>query len=179
MQKFIKTYPELSKKELAQIKKTKLREFGPESVQAIDKNSLFFLLYEQRSLVAHAEITTIGQARFRNETFTITGIGGVVANRKFQGYGKQLMSMLKNHLQANQLLGVGFSGLVNKLFYEKCGLFVSNRDIKRFVYYHQGKPAVNPNDECVIIYDCAPGEFSQKLAKYPKEEVLLPRKPDW
>jgi hypothetical protein len=179
MPKYIKTFPKLTKKELAQIKTTKLQEFGSESIQVIDQNSLFFLLYEQRSLVAHAELTPIGPAMFRNETFIISGIGGVVANRKFQGYGRQLMSMIKDHLRANQLLGIGFSGLVNKLFYEKCDLFVSSQDIKRFVYYDQGKPAVNPNDECVIIYDCAPGEFSQKLAKYPKEEVLLPRKPDW
>ncbi|MBI4999423.1 GNAT family N-acetyltransferase [Candidatus Gottesmanbacteria bacterium] len=124
------------------------------------------------------QLISVEPVKFKDETFSILGIGGIVSNIKGKGYGKKIMTAIKQYLIKNCKTGIGFCGLFNRPFYEKCGFFVNQNSLQRFVYYEKSKKIVNVEDEAVLYFD-SDDHFMEKALAYPTEEVLLPRPPNW
>lgn len=175
----VKAGVKLSRDEIGQINKAKAREFRVPPLQAKDlKDSLFFLLLDNKEILAMGQLMPVSSIKFNKESFSILGIGGILANQKGKGYGKQIMTAIKDHLVTENKTGVGFCRLHNKGFYEKCDFNVDTTSIKRFVFQDGGKKITNFDDDCVLYLD-ASDHFIQKVLSYPNKEVILPRPPDW
>lgn len=181
---YIKTALELTDKEIMEINSASKREFHESFTKSVkDKSSsrLIFLLKDNKgNLLSMGQLISVEPIRFMSKTFSLLGIGGIVSNIKSKGYGKMIMIAIRDYLIKNQKIGVGFCGKHNKPFYEKCGFMVNQDLTQRFVYYNNGKRLTNHHhhDECVIYLDTN-DFFLKKVLANPKEEVLLPRPPDW
>lgn len=176
----IKKGPELTNQEIVEINQTKAREFHiPKMSKHQIKGSLLFLLKDRdNNILAMGQLISVEPVQFRGETFSILGIGGIVSNIKGKGCGKKIMVAIKQYLIKKCKTGIGFCGIVNRGFYEKCGFFVDENSIQRFVHHEKGKKIVNVEDEAVLYFD-SDDHFMRKVLAYSAEEVLLPRPPDW
>lgn len=179
MQKLlVKPRKKLSKDEKSQIGEAQAREFKVTSCQKINpRGSLFFLLKEDKTLLAMGVLIPVEPIHFDGKRFFILGIGGVVANEKGKGYGRRIMMAIKKYLVAKNKTGIGFCTLKNKGFYEKCGFGVDVDSIKRFVFLKGNKKITNSGDDCVIYLDGSDGFMEKVLAS--SQEIMLPRPPDW
>ncbi|CAN5178656.1 hypothetical protein BH11PAT1_BH11PAT1_3040 [soil metagenome] len=175
---FIKHGTQLSPKELEEINSAKAREWQIPPMQKSEQESaLFFLLKnEQDAILAQGEIIEINDIVFHNESFSILGIGGVVANEKGKGYGREIMTVIKNYIIKHKKTGVGFTRKVE--FYEKCGFSIDTESKKRFVYMKDGKRMTHETDECIVFLD-GKDTFMEKIAAYPDQDVILPISPQW
>jgi len=175
----IKAGNKLNRDEIGQINRAKAREFKAPPLQEKDlKVGLFFLLFDNKKILATGQLTPVAPINFSGEIFSIFGIGGILANEKGKGYGRQIMTAIKSHLTIESKTGVGFCSLDNKGFYEKCGFKVDTTSIKRFVFQKKGKKITNSGDDCVFYLD-ATDCFMQTVLSYSGQEVILPRPPDW
>lgn len=175
----IKGGNKLNRDEIGQINQAKAREFKAPPLQEKDlKGNLFFLLLDNKEILAMGQLIPVGPINFNGEVFSILGIGGILANQKGKGYGRQIMTAIKERLIAGNKTGVGFCRLHNKSFYEKCGFNIDTTLIKRFVFQNGRKKITNSGDDCVLYLD-ASDHFMQKVLSYPGQEVILPRPPDW
>ena len=175
----IKTGLKLCRDEIEQINQAISKEFKALPLQREDlKNRQFFLLLRDKKLLAVGQLIPVEPVNFNGETFSILGIGGILASKKGKGYGKQIMAAIKDRLVTKNKTGVGFCKLRNKDFYEKCGFNVDTTLIKRFVFQDGSKKITNSGDDCVLYLD-ASDHFMQKVLSYSSQEVILPRPPDW
>jgi len=175
----VKKGADLTKGEIDQINQANAREFkvGPLPKKYL-KTALFFLLVDNKAVLAKGELHPIEPVYFNDEKFSILAIGGVLANKKGKGYGKKVMVAIKNHLISNDKTGVGFCISSNKEFYEKCGFRVDTTSIKKFVFPKGDKKIVNLDDDFVVFKD-GPDEFMKKIISHPTQEAIVPRPPDW
>lgn len=175
----VKTGGELSGQEIDQINQARAREFKASPLnEKQPEAALFFLLLGHQKILAMGELIPVKPIKFNKEVFSVLGIGGILANEKGKGYGRKIMSAIKNYLISQDKTGVGFCGLNNKGFYEKCGFKVDTTSIKKFVFQEDGRKITNSGDECVVYLD-ASDRFMEKALLYPDQEVMLPRPPDW
>lgn len=175
---FIKTWNQLSSKELEQMNDSHAREWhiGPMS-QEHHKNNIFFLLIDPNGdILAQGQLVPIEGIQFKNEIFNIFGIGGIIANVKGQGYGRKIMDAIILYLKNKHMTGVGFTGFSG--FYEKCGLSVDTESIKRFVYFDGKKEVINTESDRICYVD-SDDHFMEQVIKNPHDIVYLPRTPDW
>lgn len=174
----IKLGTKLSQDEIDQINEAKTREFKVSPRRRETLSMTFFLLVDGERILATGELVPIKPVSFSGKNFSILGIGGILANKKGKGYGRQIMTAIKNYLITNDRTGVGFCSLHNKGFYEKCGFNVDTTSIKRFIFWSNKKKVTNSGDDCVLYLD-AFDRFMQKVLSRPDEEIILPRPPDW
>lgn len=175
----IKLGTKLSQDEIDQINEAKTREFkvSPRRQETLSM-ATFFLLVDSERILAMGKLVPIKPVSFSGKNFSILGIGGILANEKGKGYGRQIMTAIKNYLTANNKTGVGFCSLHNKGFFEKCGFNVDMTSIKRFIFWSNKKKVINSGGGCVLYLD-AFDRFMQKVLSHPNEEIILPRPPDW
>jgi hypothetical protein len=179
MDLLIKKGKELQLDEITQINLAKAREFNAPPLNDNQLSShLHFLLLENDKIIATGELLPVDQINFDGEIFSILGIGGIVANAKGKGHGKQIMTAIRNYLIENNKTGVGFCRLYNKGFYEKCGFIVDENVINRFVYYDGEKKITDTEDHCVFWVDSS-DNFMAKVLSKPNIEILLNRPPNW
>jgi len=175
----IKTGNKLSRDEIDQINLAKKREFKAPPLQEKDlKDGLFFLLFDDKKILATGQLIPVGPIDYNGETFFILGMGGILASKKGKRYGKQIMTAIKDRLVAKNKTGVGFCRLGNKGFYEKCGFKVDTTSIKRFVFQKGDRKITNSGDDCVVYLD-ASDRFMEKVLFRLHGEVIVSRSPDW
>src|SRR5579859_446743 len=130
---------ELDDQRYTQLNEASQREFRlrlPAKPEMHDR--LYFLLVETETetekLLASGYLKPIAPVICNQETFSFLNIGGIVANEKGKGYGKRLVSAIRDHLIAHDTIGLGFCVPHNQGFYEKCGLTVETKSTHRFIY---------------------------------------------
>lgn len=179
MELIIKLGSQLTSREIQQINLAKNREFkAPPLSKAQLQATTHFLLVENDKIFATGELISINNIKFNSKIYNILGIGGIVANTKAQGFGKQIMTAIKKYLLEKNKSGVGFCLSKNKGFYEKCGFFVDDEAINRFVYYTGGKRITDTWDHCVFYLNSS-DNFMRDVLLNPNLEIFLPRPPDW
>lgn len=175
----IKSGRELSQSEIDQINQAEAREFKAPPRQAKDfKTAQFFYSLMAERILAMGKLIPVEPVNFNGEVFSVLGIGGILAEEKGKGYGKQIMIAIKDYLVTKNKTGVGFCALRNKGFYEKCGFNVDITLIKRFIFLKDNDKITNSGDDCVLYLD-ASDHFIEKVLLNPSMEVMLPRPPDW
>lgn len=170
---------ELSEDELAQIKEAILREFKvPFNVNDQAKDRLFFLLKDGDKILSMGALWEVKPVIFDGENFTIYGVLNVVANEKSKGYGKRVVTAMREYLVSQDLTGFGFCFPKNKGFYEKCGLKIEENATKRFIY-HKGEERITNQDGQVIFYQESSDNFMKKVLSKQDEEVSIPTNNLW
>jgi hypothetical protein len=175
----IKSGTKLSPHEISQINQAKAKEFKAPPLQPRAlKTAQFFLLLDDDTILALGELIPVEPVKFSGETFSILGVGGILASEKGKGYGKKIMAVIKDYLVTKNKTGVGFCALRNKGFYEKCGFNIDTTSIKRFVFQKGNKKTTNSEDGCLLYLDSS-DHFMKKVLLNPDKKVILPRPPDW
>ncbi len=174
----IKSWHDLTRDELDEMNESHAREWNISSMNPdYHAENIFFLLKDsEKNILAQGQLVPIKGVVFNGETFDIFGIGGIIANKKGEGYGRQIMNAIKDYLTSHNTTGVGFTGFSG--FYEKCGFNVDRDAIKRFIYMTDGKEVVNTESDRVCFLD-AEDNFMEKVIQNQHELVYLPRTPDW
>lgn len=179
MKLFIKSGEKITDGEFEQIKEAFFREFkeGPSHKSDLQNNCIF-LLKDEQEILGIGMLIPVEPVKFSNETFKILGIGGIVANGRGKGYGKKVMQTIKKFLEKKNVTGVGFCGEYNIGFYQKCGFKINRESIRQFIYYENGKRMENKSNDFVLYWDSSDG-FMKKVLINSKEDVILPRPPNW
>ena len=173
----VKTWHELNHVEFEQLNNSHIREWKSISMSEDHHGrNAFFLLKDGSRILAQGQLVPINGVEFAGEPYNILGIGGIIANVKRTGYGKQIMLSIKDYLTSHDASGVGFTGLSD--FYEKCGFLTNKNAIKRFVYPNNGQRITNTESDRVCYLDGS-DKFMEKVLQHPDKAVLLPRQPDW
>ena len=163
-----------------QVNEASQREFGvrlPARSEIDDR--LYFLLVEAESkkLLASGYLKPIAPVICNQETFSFLNIGGIIANEKGKGYGKRLMSGVRNHLIAHDTIGLGFCFPHNQGFYEKCGLTVETRSTHRFIY-RNGEERLTAEGQ-FLLYQDRSDHFLGHVLTQGEHEVFVPDPTIW
>lgn len=174
----IKSWNELSENELKQMNDSHAREWKIASMtpERHNKNIFFLLKDPENYILSQGQLIPVSGVVFMDKAFDIFGVGGIIANVKGQGFGREIMNSITEYLNEKNKSAVGFTGVTD--FYEKCGFNVSTEVIKRFVYINGGKKIVNTEDTAICYLD-SDDRFMEIVLKNPSYEVSLPREPDW
>lgn len=91
---------QLSQQEIESINVARAREWKTPPMQKTEQEStLFFLLKDDENLVlSQGGLMEIDGIIFNNESFSIFGIGGIIANEKGKGYGRQCMIAMRDYI---------------------------------------------------------------------------------
>jgi GNAT superfamily N-acetyltransferase len=176
----IKKGKDLNREEIEAINLAKAREWkvAPMNKEHKEKHIFVLLKDPDDNILAQGQLVPIENIVFNGETFSALGIGGIIANIKGQGYGRELMAGITAYLKKQNKSGFGFTGDKQIGFYKKCGFSTHLSVIKRFVHKKDGKKIINRRETWVFGLD-AEDRFLEKVLSKPKLEVFLPRDPDW
>ena len=163
-----------------QINEASQREFRlrlPAKPQAHDR--LYFLVVETETekLLASGFLKPISPVICNLGTFSFFNIAGIISNEKGKGYGKQLMSAIRDHLTAHDTIGLGFCFPRNQRFYEKCGLTVETRFTHRFIY-RNGQQRLTAEGQ-FLLYQDRNDHFLEQVLAQGEDEVWVPDPTIW
>ncbi len=170
---------QLNEKQMQQISAALLREFNlalPEKSQLI--GHVFFLLTDGDKLLAMAKVFPFEPVFFNGESFSLLGIGGMVAFEPGKGYGKQIVQAISKYLKDNNKTGVGFCKPSNQGFYLKSGLNIDEKATPRFVFRKNGQEIRNPDGQQVVYQD-GPDRFMEKVIRHDVLEIWIPDTTIW
>src|SRR5258708_1931174 len=141
--------------------------------------SLYFLLVETEieNILASGYVKPIHPVIFAHETFSFLNIGGIIANEKGKGYGKQIMMAIRDYLISSDKIGLGFCFPNNQGFYEKCGLKVDTMSTKRFVYKNGSE--IRTAEGQYILYQDSSDCFMEKVLSHGDQEIFVPDPTIW
>lgn len=179
MKAIIKNAKDLTEDEFNQINNASLREFKKAlSRIEISSGRIFFLLSDDKKVLAMGNLLPIAPINLNQETFSILGIGGIIANEKGKGYGKEIMTAIRDYLAAKDKTGIGFCMPRNRGFYEKCGFNIDTSSVPRFIYLKGGKRVVDQYGQFIFYHDGS-DHFMPKVLSDPDQNVILPIPPTW
>ncbi len=146
----------LSKTQKGIINKARIIEFGNDEEKDFSKDyepeTLWFFVKAKNKIVSLGGLRPI-TAEYLGKKYTIGGICSVVSVIKGKGYGKILMSFMKNYSYKTGKTILGFTGDKNIEIFKKTGLEVEKDFIKRFVYKKQNGELVYDDDGNGIYYE--------------------------
>ncbi len=167
----IKNGTELQDTELSQMRGSILREFGVE----FDGNDLnkktFFLLKDVENILAMGGLFEVKPVLFEDQRLKIFGVIEVVSNKKGEGYGKEVMTAIRNWLIENSEIGLGYCMPKNAGFYEKCGFAINTDCGKRFVFKNNGLDIRNQDGQLNFYQDTENGTLEKILSKNGDIEI--------
>jgi GNAT superfamily N-acetyltransferase len=164
----------------ARLNEASLHEFSvplPPRPQLADRRYFLLMEAEQQRILASGFLRPVYPVIYRQTTFSFLNIGGVIANEKGQGFGRQLMSALREYLTATSQTGLGFCWPKNQGFYEKCGFTVETHATQRFVALLNGQRST-AEGQYILYLDGKDGMLRTILAD-PQEIVYVPDASIW
>lgn len=175
----LKTGSELNYNELSQIKEAIFREFKVAfNLNDHSKDKLFFFLKSEDMILAMGALWKVKPVIFDGKNFVLYGVLNVVANIKGKGYGKKVVTEMRNYLTKDDLTGFGFCMPKICGFYEKCGFSIDTVSTQRFVY-KKGTERITNQDGQIIFYQDSSDEFMKKVLSKPENEVSIPTRNLW
>ncbi len=163
-----------------QLNASSIREFHlPLPTKPDLSDRLYFLLEETETakILASGYLKPIYSVLFAQETFSFLNIGGIIANEKGKGYGKQIMVAIKEYLISVDKIGLGFCAPRNQGFYEKCGFKVDTQSTKRFIYRDGDKSRIAEGQ--YVLYQDSSAHFMEKVLANTDYEVFVPDPTIW
>lgn len=170
---------ELSDDELTQMKEAIFREFKvPFRIQDNPQDTLYFFLKQQNAILAMGALGEVTPVIFNGDEFTFLGVLNVVANEKGKGYGKQVVTAMRESITTQDRTGLGFCFPSNKGFYEKCGFKIEANSTQRFVYRKGIERIINQDGQIIFYQDCS-DDFMKKVLANPGKVVTIPTQGLW
>lgn len=175
----IKKGEELTPEEFDQLNTASIREFNSDlhSITNLSERTVF-LLSENGRLFAQGQIIPIEPVKCGNKTFSLSGIGGIISHEKGKGFGKQIMSTIKQYLISHDKTGIGFCMPKNRGFYEACGFTVNEFLTPHLVYYENNKK-ITEKDGQYVFYHESSDRFVTHILSHPDSDIILPIPPAW
>jgi hypothetical protein len=171
---------ELTYHHYTQLNESSQREFHvrlPAKPELNDRLYFLLVVTETEKILASGHLKPIHPMIFNHETFSFLNIGGIIANEKGKGYGKQIMMAIREYLISCDRTGLGFCFPNNQGFYEKCGLKVDTISTKRFVYRNGGERRTAEGQ--YILYQDSSDRFMEKFLSNVEQEVFVPDPTIW
>ena len=166
----------LTENEINEINKALDREFTISSEpREFLRNRLFFLLKDKMEIVSFCSLVEVKPVYLNKKEFSLMGIVHVVANSKAKGYGKKVVTAMKNYLESKRLTAIGFTHIKNKGFYEKCGFIFPPISTKRIVTQ---RGETNEDGQIIFCIDGA-DHFIETVLSNPNEVVTIPKENLW
>lgn len=179
MRLVVRYVSDLSDDELIQIKEALLREFKvPFNINDESKDTLFFLLKQKDVTLAMGGLQEVKPVICNDESFVFYGVIHVVATIKGKGYGKRVVSAMKQYLVSHDLTGLGFCMPKNLGFYEKCGFISATTSSQWFVYKKGTERITNQDGQYIFYYDSS-DHFMKKVLSNPNKDVFIPTAGLW
>jgi len=171
---------ELPDQHYTQLNEASQREFQvrlPAKPELSDRR--YFLLVETATgkILASGYLKPIHPVICNQETFSFLNIGGIIANDKGKGYGKQIMSAIREYLISHNTIGLGFCFPNNQGFYEKCGFTVETMSTQRFIS-RNGVERLTAEGQ-YILYQDSSDRFLEKVLAQGEHEVSVPDPTIW
>jgi len=171
---------ELTDHYYTQLNEASLREFRlrlPAKPELSDR--LYFLLgeTETENILTSGYLKPIHPVIFAHTIFSFLNIGGIIANEKGKGYGKQVMIAIRDYLIFSDKIGLGFCSPRNQGFYEKCGFKVDTISTQRFIYKNEGEERTAEGQ--YIIYQDSSDCFMEKVLSQRDQEIFVPDPTIW
>lgn len=179
MNTIVKNGLDLNLEEELQIKESLFTEFKVNlpNDQKLSK-TLFFLLKEESKILSIGGLLKTEPVFYNDKKFTAYGIVNVISNVKGKGYGKKVVTKMREYLISNNLTGIGFCHPKNQGFYKKCGFIFTTNSTQRFVYL-KGTERITNQDGQIIFYEDSSDNFMKKVLLDPEKEVLIPSADLW
>lgn len=177
----VKKGHDLTLREIEEVNEAKAREWQIPSMSKhqIVVSTYFHLRNQVGELLSLVQLLDIPPFEFKGETFNLTGIGGMISNKKGRGFGRELIHGVIGYLAQKDLTTFGFCDTEVGEFYHKSGLTVIPGLTEKFVYYNkQGKRYLNHKEPNIMYYESS-DQFMSKVLRFDPPEVVLPRAPDW
>jgi len=138
----------------------RLYEYGENTkdFKKYELESTFFFLKESHQIKAFGMLKPV-TITYQEQSFHILGIGNIIAREKGKGWGKTLMTNIKDYLEQESRIGLGFCDKPVVGFYQKCGYDIVEQLSTRFRYQYaketNGRETLkNPRD--ILCYDADP-----------------------
>jgi hypothetical protein len=171
---------ELTDHQYTQLNDSSQREFRlrlPAKPEMSDRRYFLLVETETEKILASGYVKFIHPVLFNHETFSFLNIGGIIANEKGKGYGKQIMMAIRAHLISCDQTGLGFCFPRNQGFYEKCGFTVDTHSTQRFIYRDGGERRTAEGQ--YILYQEASDRFMENVLSHGDQEVFVPDPTIW
>lgn len=152
------------------INNARKKEFGKDEVKDFSEDyepeTLWFFVKDKNKIVSVGGIRPI-KVEYLGKTYSLGGICSTISLQKGKGYGKILISFMKNYSYKTGKTILGFTGNKNIKIFKKLGLEVKKGFIKRFVYKRPNGDLVYDKDGNGIYYE-GKDKFISKVFKGEK-----------
>lgn len=168
---------EITEEDLKIINEQRVHKFGTKkiwdhSVRNYFHDWLFFLVKDNNQLKAFGDIENV-DIFFDDESFPISGFGGIISIEEGKGYGKALMQSMINFANDNEETLVGFCDPKNRDFYIKSGLKIKEDGNSNFVHKKEnGAESIDTGD--VVYYSEIDNEITSAIEEGKKITILVP-----
>ena len=134
------------------------------------KDDLFYFLTDDTGkTLAMVVLFTVEPVFFMKKDYQILTFTGLVATEKGKGYGKSLITEVKQDIISSGLSCFSFCHL--EVFYEKCGFGIMLNTLNRFQYSGENCAIF---DMPHIVYINGEDNLIESIINYPDEMVTLP-----
>ena len=147
----------LSETTIEMMNRQRIHEYGEntKNFRENERKSIFFLMHEDRQIKAFGMLKPV-TLTYQQQSFDILGIGNIIAREKGNGWGKLLMTEIKQYLDNENEIGLGFCRTSVVGFYEKCGYEIVKKLSTRFRYQYASETntsdiLIRPRD--ILCYD--------------------------
>lgn len=126
---------ELSEQRIELMNKQRITEYGENTkdFRKYEQESTFFFVEDGERVYAFGMLKPV-TITLQDRHYDILGIGNIIAVEKGVGYGKTLMTAIKEYLQQQDKTGLGFCWPTVVQFYRQCGYEVFDAVVDRFRY---------------------------------------------
>lgn len=146
-----------------------------EEVEADPESRLFLVCSDGNKEVLSVAVVKPFDIRFDGVVHSVQGVLSVVSRVKKQGYGRIVMTAVKEWLIAEQQIGIGFAKRSVSEFYSRCGYQVERDLVERFrEEAEDGTLSTHPDGEEDVIYVNDTTGLMQTILCEPEELVYVP-----
>lgn len=162
---------DLSTSELATINAWRVKEFnsdviwGPQTIDAFAKSKIFMIKSAgDDQILAFARLNPISIWMEAKE-YKIWALGAVIAIQKKQGFGKLLLEDIKNFIDQQDKVLVGFCNRQISAFYQKCGMLVLSNGADRSRYSDDQGQLIKGKSDDLFFYPLQNTILNKLVAK--------------
>ncbi len=174
----IKKESKLEPSETKQMVDALFREFKLPTDPQTFNDKLFFLYKSGEEVLAMGGLWEVKPFVVDGREYVIHGVVEVISNVKGNGYGKVVVSAIRDYMIQNNLNGFGFCMSRVKGFYQKCGFSIAEDISQRFIYRTKEKDITNQNGQ-IIFYQDGPDKFMKYVLANSEKEILIPTDGLW
>lgn len=137
----------------------------------LEDNTFFFIYDPNKNIIATGRLRPI-KLFFKEDEYNIQGVADIISNKPGQGYGKKIMSAIRQWLEDHNEVGIGFCENTSE-FYQKSGFKIYPGLTSRF-YYPNSWTGVLESYNSDVLYWGASDKLISSILTDDNERVFIP-----